>query len=101
MRQANRPRDPSDDYDDDYEDQEIIRAQVANGEDDLSDTTMLDSVVLPAIASVRLLFSYHSRRANLTLCDPSYSLVSRHKKRGSPSVHSNERSPTQNESSLE
>ncbi|KAI0785412.1 kinase-like domain-containing protein [Irpex lacteus] len=40
------------DYDDDYEDQEIIRAQAANGEDDLSDTTMLDSVVLPAIASL-------------------------------------------------
>ncbi|KAI0094398.1 kinase-like domain-containing protein [Irpex rosettiformis] len=52
VRQANRPRDPSDEYDDDYEDQEIARATQANGEDDLSDTTMLDSVVLPAIASL-------------------------------------------------
>ena len=53
VRQANKLRESSDDYEDDYEDQEIARAVQGNGEDELPDTTMLDSVVLPAIASVR------------------------------------------------
>ena len=55
VRQAgNRAvKEPSDEYDDDFEDQELdIRSHHAQGEDDLPDTTMLDSVVLPAIASV-------------------------------------------------
>lgn len=41
------PREPSDEYDD-FEDGDLETAQ----EDDLPDTTMLDSVVLPAIASL-------------------------------------------------
>lgn len=48
-------REPSDEYDDDYEDQVVDpRAHQVTGDDDLPDTTMLDSVVLPAIASVCL-----------------------------------------------
>jgi serine/threonine-protein kinase 24/25/MST4 len=61
-------REPSDEYDDDYDDQYSDTytsraggaAQITDKmshvqlEDDLPDTTMLDSVVLPAIASVRL-----------------------------------------------
>ena len=50
-------REPSDDYDDDYEDEPNGYVASANGrppvDDELPDTTMLDSVVLPAIASVR------------------------------------------------
>ena len=53
-------RQPSDEYDDDYEDgPNGYAAGAANGrppvDDELPDTTMLDSVVLPAIASVRYL----------------------------------------------
>lgn len=47
-------REPSDEYDDDFEDEEI-HAQAQPVEDELPDTTMLDSVVLPAIASVSCL----------------------------------------------
>lgn len=48
-------REPSDEYDDDYEDQVVdARAHQGPGDDELPDTTMLDSVVLPAIASVCL-----------------------------------------------
>lgn len=56
VRQANKPaRDPSDEYDDDFEDDALeVRNTNGKGEDDLPDTTMLDSVVLPAIASVSL-----------------------------------------------
>ena len=54
-------REPSDDYDDDYEDEPNGYVAGANGrppvDDELPDTTMLDSVVLPAIASVRDMFS--------------------------------------------
>ena len=50
-------REPSDDYDDDFEDEPNGYVAGANGrppvDDELPDTTMLDSVVLPAIASVR------------------------------------------------
>ncbi|CAL1694626.1 unnamed protein product [Somion occarium] len=46
-------REPSDEYDDDYEDQIAdLRGQHGPGDDELPDTTMLDSVVLPAIASL-------------------------------------------------
>lgn len=49
-------KEASDDYDDDYEDEPNGYAAGANGrpsvDDELPDTTMLDSVVLPAIASV-------------------------------------------------
>ncbi|KAK7695096.1 hypothetical protein QCA50_002286 [Cerrena zonata] len=46
-------REPSDEYDDDYEDQVVdARAHQGPGDDELPDTTMLDSVVLPAIASL-------------------------------------------------
>jgi len=52
-------REPSDEYDDDYEDPEgeaygkgEIRAHPGTTDDELPDTTMLDSVVLPAIASL-------------------------------------------------
>ncbi|KAL4253626.1 STE20/SPS1-related Proline-Alanine-rich Kinase [Abortiporus biennis] len=47
---AGLSREPSDEYDDDYEDQVIVSQQ--NPDDELPDTTMLDSVVLPAIASL-------------------------------------------------
>lgn len=47
-------REPSDEYDDDYEDQDDVANGPPPSDDDLPDTTMLDSVVLPAIASVRL-----------------------------------------------
>lgn len=53
VRQVNRQREPSDDEYDDYDEPNLhVRAHTGNGEDDLPDTTMLDSVVLPAIASV-------------------------------------------------
>ncbi|KAI0691984.1 kinase-like domain-containing protein [Cytidiella melzeri] len=54
IRQGTKPRESSDDYDDDYEDHEEIqtRTHAGNGDDELPDTTMLDSVVLPAIASL-------------------------------------------------
>lgn len=45
-------REPSDEYDDDYEDPVDHRSQAVPVDDELPDTTMLDSVVLPAIASV-------------------------------------------------
>ena len=49
-------REPSDEYDDDYEDQVVDpRGHQGAPEDELPDTTMLDSVVLPAIASVCLI----------------------------------------------
>ncbi|KAF7792546.1 hypothetical protein EIP86_003587 [Pleurotus ostreatoroseus] len=53
IRQAGNgiAREPSDEYDDDFEDEEI-HAQAQPVEDELPDTTMLDSVVLPAIASL-------------------------------------------------
>ena len=44
-------REPSDEYDDDY-DEDDIHGGPPPSDDDLPDTTMLDSVVLPAIASV-------------------------------------------------
>lgn len=44
-------REPSDEYDDDYEDQDEHEGPPPS-DDDLPDTTMLDSVVLPAIASL-------------------------------------------------
>lgn len=56
-------REPSDEYDDDYEDQEINVQTHTVAEDELPDTTMLDSVVLPAIASVSL-----SLRHSCTTC---------------------------------
>jgi serine/threonine-protein kinase 24/25/MST4 len=46
-------REPSDEYDDDYDDDDIHDGPPPS-DDDLPDTTMLDSVVLPAIASVRV-----------------------------------------------
>ncbi|KAI0931615.1 hypothetical protein AcV7_010351 [Taiwanofungus camphoratus] len=54
-------RQPSDEYDDDYEDPEVdgfagqgsTETHRIPVDDELPDTTMLDSVVLPAIASVR------------------------------------------------
>lgn len=50
-------REPSDEYDDDYEDPVTDpRAQNVPVDDELPDTTMLDSVVLPAIASVSYAF---------------------------------------------
>lgn len=54
VRQAGNglSREPSDEYDDDYEDQEDAHDAPPPSDDDLPDTTMLDSVVLPAIASV-------------------------------------------------
>lgn len=46
-------REPSDEYDDDYEDPVADpRGQIVAVDDELPDTTMLDSVVLPAIASM-------------------------------------------------
>ncbi|KAH8094717.1 Pkinase-domain-containing protein [Cristinia sonorae] len=46
-------REPSDEYDDDYEDPVADpRARAVIVDDELPDTTMLDSVVLPAIASL-------------------------------------------------
>jgi serine/threonine-protein kinase 24/25/MST4 len=57
-------REPSDEVYDEYEDQYLAHpAAVLHGQpnahaqldEDLPDTTMLDSVILPAIASVRLL----------------------------------------------
>ncbi|CAK5264451.1 unnamed protein product [Mycena citricolor] len=51
-------RQPSDEYDEDFEDDEYAAAHLADKvsqvqlEDDLPDTTMLDSVILPAIASL-------------------------------------------------
>ncbi|KAI0348239.1 Pkinase-domain-containing protein [Trametopsis cervina] len=51
VRQANKPRESSDDYDEDYEDEAHVR-NFEPADDDLPDTTMLDSVVLPAIASL-------------------------------------------------
>lgn len=61
MRQAANglQREPSDEYDDDFEDPDL---QQPAPEDDLPDTTMLDSVVLPAIASVRSIFALESVR---------------------------------------
>lgn len=51
------PSDEYEDYDDQYLDtfpaQEDVLQHKPEIEDDLPDTTMLDSVVLPAIASVR------------------------------------------------
>lgn len=44
-------REPSDEYDEDFEDQDEQDGPPPS-DDDLPDTTMLDSVVLPAIASV-------------------------------------------------
>jgi hypothetical protein len=66
LRNSHHPvqREPSDEYDDDYDDQysdysvRTSTTQVTEKlsqvqlEDDLPDTTMLDSVILPAIASV-------------------------------------------------
>ncbi|KIP11663.1 hypothetical protein PHLGIDRAFT_17872 [Phlebiopsis gigantea 11061_1 CR5-6] len=45
-------REPSDEYDDDYEEPEDVHDAPPPSDDDLPDTTMLDSVVLPAIASL-------------------------------------------------
>lgn len=51
-------REPSDEYDDDYEDPVADRrVPTAAADDELPDTTMLDSVVLPAIASVSYYFT--------------------------------------------
>jgi serine/threonine-protein kinase 24/25/MST4 len=66
LSQSHQPRQPSDEYDDDYDDQyteaypdpaDLIEGKMNNAhlEDELPDTTMLDSVILPAIASVRVL----------------------------------------------
>ena len=49
-------REPSEEYDDDFEDEDDIHNAPPPSDDDLPDTTMLDSVVLPAIASVRAFF---------------------------------------------
>ena len=48
------PSDESEDYDDQYENtySQGTPTVVASVEDDVPDTTMLDSVVLPAIATV-------------------------------------------------
>jgi hypothetical protein len=47
-------REPSDDYEDDYDrDYQSYNDAPPASDDDLPDSTMLDSVVLPAIASVR------------------------------------------------
>lgn len=49
-------KEPSDEYDEDYEDEDLPPPPPPV-EDELPDTTMLDSVVLPAIASVSRLDS--------------------------------------------
>ncbi|THH23235.1 hypothetical protein EUX98_g7942 [Antrodiella citrinella] len=52
IRTGGLSREPSDEYDDDFEDPVADpRAQIVAVDDELPDTTMLDSVVLPAIAS--------------------------------------------------
>ena len=70
MKSANHEREPSDDYDDDdYDDQYDYppspttrldglpsKLDDMHLDDDLPDTTMLDTVVLPAIASVSINF---------------------------------------------
>ena len=55
VRQANnRQEELTEEYDEDFEDQDLrVRNPHTLPDDDLPDTTMLDSVVLPAIASVR------------------------------------------------
>lgn len=50
-------REGSDEYDDYDRDYEAYPAGSHPAEDDLPDSTMLDSVVLPAIASVRIIYS--------------------------------------------
>lgn len=50
IRNGGLARESSDEYDDDYEDHVVT--QTVPVDDELPDTTMLDSVVLPAIASV-------------------------------------------------
>lgn len=45
-------REPSDEYDDYDEDFAHHEGQIGNGDTELPDTTLLDSVVLPALASV-------------------------------------------------
>jgi serine/threonine-protein kinase 24/25/MST4 len=68
-KQAGHERESSDeDYDDQYLDTyprgaSIHEKQDEPGDDELPDTTMLDSVILPAIASVRVPFS-QSDKAN-------------------------------------
>ncbi|KAI0076051.1 Pkinase-domain-containing protein [Panus rudis PR-1116 ss-1] len=52
VRHGGLSREPSDEYDDDYEDQVPDTRGHVPIDDDLPDTTMLDSVVLPAIASL-------------------------------------------------
>ena len=101
------PSEDYEDYDDQYADtysstkssvvQEKMREMQL--EDELPDTTMLDSVVLPAIASVSSIyvqasFSYHSFL-------PSYFQESQRKRRGWPSVLCNEHSRMQKELYLE
>lgn len=84
-------REPSDEYDEDYDDQydDNYTAKLSNVqekaeevqiEDDLPDTTMLDTVVLPAIASVSPLLLY---RPLSPVSDTLYSSsrVFQHKKR--------------------
>lgn len=93
VRQANNKlsKELSDEYDDDFEDQDLdVQNRRPQGEDDLPDTTMLDSVVLPAIASVCDRGRYWGSR---DLTCPSFSLVYPRKKPGSHSVLYNERSP--------
>ncbi len=51
IRHGALSREPSDEYDDDFE-EHVVVAQTVPVDDELPDTTMLDSVVLPAIASV-------------------------------------------------
>lgn len=53
--------DEYEDYDDDYRGQEAGQSGNGAPHEELPDTTILDSVVLPALASVRhiLLYSYH------------------------------------------
>lgn len=86
VRQANNrlAKELSDEYDDDFEDQDLdIRNHHPQGEDDLPDTTMLDSVVLPAIASVS---RHYIVFRNSYLNCRSFSLVYPRKKRESRSV---------------
>lgn len=52
IRTGGLSREPSDEYDDDYEDPVADTRTQTAVDDELPDTTMLDSVVLPAIASV-------------------------------------------------
>lgn len=64
-------RESSDEYDDDYEDHVV--AETVPVDDELPDTTMLDSVVLPAIASV-CFFIIIARSRTVHLSQP-FSLI--------------------------